>query len=130
MYLSCEVLFPWRLTIFLDISSKHAGEQTQFLVRASYLVIYNEEIRDLLNTKVKKLDIKERPDIGVYVKDLSTFVVQSIEEMDQLMSVGNKNRSVGYTDMNATSSRSHSIFTITVEASELDETGNQRIRAG
>ncbi len=46
------------------------------------------------------------------------------------MSVGNKNRSVGYTDMNATSSRSHSIFTITVEASELDETGNQRIRAG
>ncbi len=59
-----------------------------------------------------------------------TIVVQSIEEMDQLMSVGNKNRSFGYTDMNATSSRSHSIFTFTVEASELDETRNQRITAG
>jgi kinesin family protein 3/17 len=109
---------------------KNAGSKTQFLVRASYLEIYNEEIRDLLNLKNKKLDIKERPDTGVYVKDLSTFVVQSIDEMDQLMSVGNKNRSVGFTEMNATSSRSHSIFTITVEASETQENGEQHIRAG
>ncbi|KAI8925722.1 P-loop containing nucleoside triphosphate hydrolase protein [Entophlyctis helioformis] len=108
---------------------KMAGSTTQFLVRASYLEIYNEEIRDLLNPKSKKLDIKERPDTGVYVKDLSTFVIKDIEEMDRLMSVGNKNRSVGYTDMNATSSRSHSIFTITVEASET-ENGEEKLRAG
>ncbi|KAJ3321206.1 Kinesin-like protein kif3a [Boothiomyces sp. JEL0866] len=109
---------------------KHAGAKTQFLVRASYLEIYNEEIRDLLNLKSKKLDIKERADTGVYVRDLSTFVIQNVEEMDQLMTVGNKNRSVGFTEMNATSSRSHSIFTITVEASETDENGEQRLRAG
>ncbi|KAJ3256242.1 Kinesin-like protein kif3a [Boothiomyces macroporosus] len=109
---------------------KHAGAKTQFLVRASYLEIYNEEIRDLLNLKSKKLEIKERADTGVYVKDLSTFVIQNVEEMDQLMTVGNKNRSVGFTEMNATSSRSHSIFTITVEASETDENGEQRLRAG
>jgi kinesin family protein 3/17 len=109
---------------------KQAGERTQFLVRASYLELYNEEVRDLLNTKSKRLDIKERPDIGVYVKDLSTFVIRSVEEMDQLMTVGNKNRSVGFTEMNATSSRSHSIFTITVEASEIDENGEEHLRAG
>ncbi|KAJ3304161.1 Kinesin-like protein kif3b [Kappamyces sp. JEL0829] len=110
---------------------ENAGAGVQFLVRASYLEIYNEEIRDLLNINGKRLEIKERPDTGVYVKDLSSHVIKTIEEMDQLMSMGNKNRSVGFTEMNATSSRSHSIFTITVEASELDEaTGDQRIRAG
>jgi kinesin family protein 3/17 len=111
-------------------SIKNAGAKTQFLVRASYLELYNEEVRDLLNSKAKKLEIKERADTGVYVKDLSTFVIESIEEMDQLMSIGNKNRSVGFTEMNATSSRSHSIFTITVEASETDENGEQHLRAG
>lgn len=109
---------------------KQAGASTQFLVRASYLEIYNEEIRDLLNIKAGKLDIKEKPDTGVYVKDLSTFVIKDVEEMDKLMSIGNKNRSVGYTEMNATSSRSHSIFSITVEASEVLENGENRIRAG
>ncbi|EGF77621.1 hypothetical protein BATDEDRAFT_13838, partial [Batrachochytrium dendrobatidis JAM81] len=109
---------------------KHAGSTTQFLVRASYLEIYNEEIRDLLNPKGKKLDIKERPDTGVYVKDLSTFVIKDVDEMDQLMSVGNKNRSVGFTEMNATSSRSHSIFSITVEAAEIGEDGEEKLRAG
>ncbi|KAI8910860.1 P-loop containing nucleoside triphosphate hydrolase protein [Gorgonomyces haynaldii] len=109
---------------------KHAGEQTKFLVRASYLEIYNEEVRDLLNLKGQRLEIKERADIGVYVKDLSTFVVKDVDEMDKLMTVGNKNRSVGFTQMNATSSRSHSIFTITVEASEAGPDGNEHIRAG
>lgn len=109
---------------------KHAGATQQFLVRASYLEIYNEDIRDLLNTKGNRLEVKERADTGVYVKDLSTFVIKDVQEMDRLMSVGNKNRSVGATEMNATSSRSHSIFTITVEASEQRDDGSEMIRAG
>lgn len=110
---------------------KSAGTSAQFLVRASYLEIYNEEIRDLLSPqKGTRLDVKERPDVGVYVKDLSTFVVKDIQEMDRLMDVGNKNRSVGYTDMNAQSSRSHSIFSITVEVSEKGEDGEEHLRAG
>lgn len=110
---------------------KNAGADTQFLVRASYLEIYNEEIRDLLNGRNKRLEIKEHPETGVYVKDLSTYLIHSIKEMDDLMALGNKNRSVASTEMNATSSRSHSIFTITVEASELDPiSGEQKLRAG
>ncbi|KAJ3207036.1 Kinesin-like protein kif3a [Dinochytrium kinnereticum] len=105
---------------------------TQYLVRASYLEIYNEDIRDLLNPKAGKLDVKERSDVGVYIKDLRTFVIKDVDEMDRLMSFGNKNRSVGATEMNATSSRSHSIFTITVEASEKGDNvdDESRIRAG
>ncbi|KAI8801655.1 P-loop containing nucleoside triphosphate hydrolase protein [Cladochytrium replicatum] len=95
----------------------------KFLVRVSFLEIYNEEIRDLLTKQVKgqsptKLDVKEHPEKGVYVKDLSAFVVKSVDEMDNLMTLGNNNRSVGATLMNENSSRSHSIFSITIECAE------------
>ncbi|KAJ3160014.1 Kinesin-like protein kif3a [Geranomyces michiganensis] len=114
--------------IFTEISM--AEKTTQFLVRASYLEIYNEDIIDLLNPKAGKLEVKERADTGIYVKDLRTFVIKDVEEMDRLMSFGNKNRSVAATQMNATSSRSHSIFSITVEASEKKPDGEDHIRAG
>ena len=64
----------------------------RFLVRVSYLELYNEDVRDLLSKKVDdKLEVRERADIGVYVKDLSSFVVKNADEMDKLMSIGNKN---------------------------------------
>lgn len=61
-------------------------------MRVSYLELYNEDVRDLLSkTITNKLDVRERSDIGVYVKDLSSFVVKNADEMDKLMSIGNKN---------------------------------------
>ncbi|KNE56026.1 hypothetical protein AMAG_17860 [Allomyces macrogynus ATCC 38327] len=113
--------------IFSHIAAAPSG--AKFLVRASYLEIYNEEVRDLLSSNPSKLDLKEHPDMGVYVKDLSSFVVKDVDEMDKLMNQGNKNRSVGFTEMNARSSRSHSIFTITIEMSETRD-GKECIRAG
>ena len=114
--------------IFSHIS-KSANQQ--YLVRASYLEIYQEEIRDLLSkNQGKQLPLKERPDTGVYVKDLSSFVCKSVSEIEHVMSVGNQNRSVGPTNMNEHSSRSHAIFIITVECSQLDEEGNSHIRVG
>ena len=103
---------------------------TKFLVRASYLEIYNENIRDLLGKDhLQKLDLKEHPDKGVYVKDLSQIVVHNAEEVARLMSKGTANRSVGATAMNADSSRSHSIFTLYIEMCEAQ--GNaDKIRAG
>ncbi len=72
------------------------SQNQQYLVRASYLEIYQEEIRDLLHKdQQKRLELKERPDVGVYVKDLSSFVTKSVEEIEHVMSVGNQNRSVG-----------------------------------
>eukprot|EP00095_Tigriopus_kingsejongensis_P001128 snap_masked-scaffold1099_size62903-processed-gene-0.6 protein:Tk01128 transcript:snap_masked-scaffold1099_size62903-processed-gene-0.6-mRNA-1 annotation:"kinesin-like protein kif3a isoform x2" len=108
-----------------------AEEDIKFLVRVSYLEIYNEEVRDLLGKdQTLRLDVKERPDIGVYVKDLSAFVVNNADDMDKIMTIGNKNRSVGATHMNAHSSRSHAIFTITIECSEKGEDGQQHFRVG
>ncbi|KAL3110167.1 hypothetical protein niasHT_015770 [Heterodera trifolii] len=109
----------------------HSPPNQQFLVRASFLEIYQEEIRDLLNRSAnKRLELKERPDIGVYVKDLSSFVTKSVEETEEVISVGHSNRSVGRTNMNEHSSRSHAIFVITVECSETDQDGQTHIRVG
>lgn len=73
--------------------SLHTVVYFRFLVRVSYLEIYNEEVRDLLSKNQNvHLEIKERPDVGVYVKDLSTYVVNNAEDMERIMTMGNKNR--------------------------------------
>ena len=90
----------------------------RFLLKASYLEIYNECIYDLLSDKKVKLDLKEDGKKGVYVKDLLLEQVNTLEEMRRLMDKGNSCRAVGATLMNQTSSRSHSIFTLYVEAFE------------
>uniref|UniRef100_A0A8C3L731 Kinesin-like protein n=2 Tax=Phasianinae TaxID=9072 RepID=A0A8C3L731_CHRPC len=103
----------------------------RFLVRVSYLEIYNEEVRDLLGKdQSQRLEVKERPDVGVYIKDLSAYVVNNADDMDRIMTLGHKNRSVGATNMNEHSSRSHAIFTITIECSEKGVDGNMHVRMG
>jgi len=103
-------------SIFQSIECDSSKE---YLVRASYLEIYNEEIRDLLyKNGQKKLELRDK-DTGVYVKDLSTFVVKSPADLMDVFNEGNLNRHVGATNMNEHSSRSHSVFTITIESSEL-----------
>lgn len=100
------------------------------MVRASYLEIYQEEIRDLLSKNgTAKLELKEK-DNSVYVKDLSTFVVKRPEDMMEIFNEGQLNRHVGATNMNEHSSRSHSIFTITIESSEIGADGKAHIRVG
>ncbi|CAI4232337.1 unnamed protein product [Auanema sp. JU1783] len=95
-------------------------ENTTFLVRVSYLEIYNEEIRDLLakEENITNLEIKERADVGVYVKNLLSVTVSSASHMQKIMEFGNKNRKVGATMMNVESSRSHAMFTVTIESCE------------
>lgn len=77
------------------------SNQTQFLVRASYLEIYNEEVRDLLSKNPKnRLELHEKPESGVYVKDLSYFAAKNAGEINKIMTIGSKNRSTGETLMN------------------------------
>ncbi|XP_039085024.1 kinesin-like protein KIF17 isoform X8 [Hyaena hyaena] len=111
--------------------SVQCAENTKFLVRASYLEIYNEDVRDLLGADSKqKLELKEHPEKGVYVKGLSMHTVHSVAQCERIMEAGWKNRSVGYTLMNKDSSRSHSIFTISIEIYAVDERGKDHLRAG
>ncbi|CAE7723360.1 Kif17, partial [Symbiodinium sp. KB8] len=95
----------------------------EFLVRCSYIELYNEEIRDLLGADPKKkLPLKQHPDKGVYVDGLTEEVTDTVEALEAAMLRGEAHRTVGATAMNATSSRSHSLFQIVIEASEPAET--------
>lgn len=104
----------------------------KFLVRASFIEIYNEEIRDLCSKTPKaKLELKDHPDGGVFVKDLSTLIVKGVTDLQQVMEVGQRNRSTAATLMNNESSRSHSIFTITIETAETSSLDDkEHIRVG
>lgn len=89
------------------------------------------EIRDLLGPDPeKRLELREDPDKGVFVQDLSFVVVDSPAAMDRVLTQGNTHRSVGATAMNAESSRSHSIFSVVIEASEPREDGKDAITRG
>ncbi|XP_049514368.1 kinesin-like protein KIF17 [Dermacentor silvarum] len=104
-----------------------AADSSKYLVHASYLEIYNEDVRDLLAEDTRKrLDLKEHPDKGVYVPGLSLVPVHDVASCESVMERGWGNRSVGATLMNADSSRSHSIFTIHLEQMELNARNNIR----
>ena len=108
-----------------------AASNTKFLVHASYLEIYNEDIRDLLGSDTKKkLDLKESSDSGVYVAGLSMIPVHNVSECESIMDRGWKSRAVGATLMNADSSRSHSIFTVYLERMTSNESDDGNIRKG
>ena len=103
--------------LFNRIETAKKNEKLSILVQASYFEIYNEKIRDLLvgdSAETGALKIKEHALYGVYVQNLSSFVCGSEQKVSSLLSQGNQLRSVGATLMNEQSSRSHSIFTLTV----------------
>jgi kinesin family member 1 len=90
-------------------------------VEVSYLEIYNERVRDLLNPSTKgNLRVREHPSTGPYVEDLAKLVVRSFPEIENLMDEGNKARTVAATNMNETSSRSHAVFTLTLTQKRHD----------
>ncbi|KAJ3225554.1 kinesin-like protein Klp8 [Clydaea vesicula] len=94
---------------------KTADLNHSFSVSASYMEIYNEKVIDLLNpfpNNKKKLRIREHPNFGPYVEDLSKVLVNSHSEITLLIENGNKSRTIATTNMNQNSSRSHTIFTI------------------
>ena len=90
-------------------------------VEVSYLEIYNERVRDLLNPANKgNLKVREHPATGPYVEDLAKLVVRDFAEIEHLMDEGNKARTVAATNMNETSSRSHAVFTLTLSQKRHD----------
>lgn len=96
-------------------------ENMNFLVAVSYLEIYMEELRDLLKpNSTKSLELREHEQMGVYVPNLHSVLCKNVEEMVNVMTQGNKNRTTGKTNMNEHSSRSHAIFMIKIEMCDLD----------
>jgi hypothetical protein len=104
--------------------SKQKDPTNEFLVTVSYLEIYNEVVKDLLNPSDKHLKIREHPDMGIYVEGLAELVVQDQHAITELIEQGNKVRAVAATQMNARSSRSHSCFTIKINQRRKEEMGD------
>ncbi|KAJ3087610.1 hypothetical protein HK102_010652, partial [Quaeritorhiza haematococci] len=92
--------------------------QREFLLRVSYLEIYNEAIKDLLQPNRENLKIHENPNKEIFIGDLSEHVVVSPAEVEQLLSKGQGHRHIGETNMNERSSRSHTIFRMVIESRE------------
>merc|ERR1719174_2491440 len=97
---------------------KSVSPQLRFLVRCSYLQIYNEVISDLLKPERTNLSIREDKKKGVFVEGLSEWVVRSPQEIYGLMQKGGAMRATGSHKYNELSSRSHAVFIIICEQSE------------
>lgn len=97
----------------------------EYTVRVSYMEIYMERIRDLLAPQNDNLPVHEEKNRGVYVKGLLEIYVSSVQEVYEVMKRGGSSRAVAATNMNQESSRSHSIFVITVTQKNV-ETGSAK----
>ncbi|XP_060630859.2 kinesin-like protein KIF13A isoform X2 [Anolis sagrei] len=112
--------------LFQRITSEENDSHT-FKVEVSYMEIYNEKVRDLLDPKGSRqsLKVREHKVLGPYVDGLSQLAVTSFEDIESLMSEGNKSRTVAATNMNEESSRSHAVFNIIITQTLYDlQSGN------
>ncbi|CAD5322592.1 unnamed protein product [Arabidopsis thaliana] len=96
-------------TIYQDASR-------EFLLRMSYLEIYNEDINDLLAPEHRKLQIHENLEKGIFVAGLREEIVASPQQVLEMMEFGESHRHIGETNMNLYSSRSHTIFRMIIES--------------
>jgi kinesin family protein 5 len=108
--------------IFDRISRNATG--TQFSVKCSYLEVYREAIKDLLNPVNDNLPVREHPSRGIYVDGLTEAAVATADDIADVLSLGDSARAVASTNMNAVSSRSHSVFIVTV--SQRNEEGSTK----
>ncbi|XP_035551391.1 kinesin-like protein KIN-7N isoform X2 [Juglans regia] len=92
----------------------------EFLIRVSYMEIYNEEINDLFAVENQKLQIHESLERGIFVAGLREEIVSNAEQVLKLIDSGEVNRHFGETNMNVRSSRSHTIFRMVIESKAKD----------
>ncbi|XP_073021338.1 kinesin-like protein KIN-7N isoform X2 [Primulina eburnea] len=101
--------------IFANIQQ---ASDREFLIRVSYMEIYNEDIIDLFAVENQKLQIHESLEHGVFVAGLREEIVNSIDQVLGLLQLGEASRHFGDTNMNVRSSRSHTIFRMVIESNQ------------
>ncbi|KAJ2771978.1 hypothetical protein IWQ56_001571, partial [Coemansia nantahalensis] len=123
------------LFVRTDAESR-SNPAVSFHVEVSYLEIYNERVRDLLNPLSPGaggggLRVREHPSLGPYVEDLTKAAVSSFDQVLEHMVQGNRARTVAATNMNAASSRSHAVFALVVtrrtHSAEAPEQATERV---
>ncbi|XP_072548600.1 kinesin-like protein KIF13A isoform X2 [Salminus brasiliensis] len=120
-------LIPRLCCSLFERVGREGNETHTFKVEVSYMEIYNEKVRDLLDPKGNRqsLKVREHKVLGPYVDGLSQLAVTNFEDIESLMSEGNKSRTVAATNMNEESSRSHAVFSIIITQTLYDlQSGN------
>nr|XP_035934971.1 kinesin-like protein KIF11 isoform X1 [Halichoerus grypus] len=118
-----------------QIFEKLTDNGTEFSVKVSLLEIYNEELFDLLNPSS---DVSERLQMfddprnkrGVIIKGLEEITVHNKDEVYQILEKGAAKRTTAATLMNAYSSRSHSVFSVTIHMKETTIDGEELVKIG
>ncbi|KAK5875408.1 hypothetical protein CesoFtcFv8_026498 [Champsocephalus esox] len=117
-----EGIIPQLCEDLFQRTGGNADPDLNYSVEVSYMEIYCERVRDLLNPKSSStLRVREHPILGPYVEDLSKLAVTGFPDIRDLMDAGNKARTVAATNMNETSSRSHAVFTIVFTQRRRDQ---------
>ncbi|KAM9836985.1 kinesin-like protein KIF1C [Aulostomus maculatus] len=117
-----EGIIPQLCEDLFERTGQNTDLDLTYSVEVSYMEIYCERVRDLLNPKSQgTLRVREHPILGPYVEDLSKLAVTGFNDIRDLMDVGNKARTVAATNMNETSSRSHAVFTIVFTQKRRDQ---------
>uniref|UniRef100_A0A8C6P5Z5 Kinesin family member 1C n=1 Tax=Nothobranchius furzeri TaxID=105023 RepID=A0A8C6P5Z5_NOTFU len=117
-----EGIIPQLCEDLFQRTGKNIDPDLTYSVEVSYMEIYCERVRDLLNpTSQGSLRVREHPILGPYVEDLSKLAVTGLADIRELMDEGNKARTVAATNMNETSSRSHAVFTIVFTQKHRDQ---------
>ncbi|XP_066301763.1 kinesin-like protein KIF28 isoform X1 [Branchiostoma lanceolatum] len=127
--ITCEQLF-----VGIDEKKRNPdAKDVEFQVSVSMLEIYNEQVRDLLNPKTASikggLKVRQHPSKGFYVEQLVTAPVSSYDDIDRKINEGTRNRTVAATNMNATSSRAHTIVAINFSQKAPNEAGQSMTKS-
>ncbi|XP_040915830.1 kinesin-like protein KIF15-A isoform X2 [Toxotes jaculatrix] len=116
------------LFFLINREVERSAQSKSFLCKCSFIEIYNEQIYDLLDTASASLFLRENIKKGVFVEGAVEKFVNSATEAYQVLSMGWRNRRVASTSMNRESSRSHAVFTMTLESKEsINEVVNIRM---
>lgn len=116
-------IIPRSIEEIFNYIESFSSHDTKFMVRASYLQIYNESISDLLKPEKTSLQIREDKKRGVFVEGLSEWAVRSPSDIYTLLERGASSRATASTKMNDVSSRSHAVFVVTVEQMTIVDDG-------
>ena len=122
-----EGLIPRMMDALFWVLLHKAGEDNPVEIECSYFEIYNEKTRDLLKPGSKELKVRESKEDGVFIEGLAKVAATSSQDIQSLMDEGMGNRTIGKTNMNAESSRSHSIFMVFIrQMGKVDETKKKK----
>ena len=109
-------------------SIQHHFTNREFLIRVSYLEVYNEQVKDLLNTEPSLIKIQYDSKLGTVLSGVKEQVVLNSQQVIALLKAGEAHRHVGNTDMNEKSSRAHTILKLIIESKQREDAADTPVR--